>query len=186
MKRMLLCQTCLRGSMDGEIGDACQTEGCSGKLEVSPTLNDVTEQLPEPMECPRRAESPLGDRIFPPPDYWRQHKSNGDRVCSYCGSLHPEDFFRLVRESADAPTNADYSAAPSIEPSTKGYKVYVHRGSVRNATEGGIKFYKQHLRGLTVTDEQETLYAAATKASHVRFQRHLARSRYRGNTNGES
>jgi hypothetical protein len=86
---------------------------------------------------------------------------------------------RLVCVAATAPEDADYNSVPFIEPSDKSYKVYVHQPGVRNAHEGGIKFYMQHVpRGedgkIAVTADQQAEYAKAVKLSGRRFDRYLA------------
>jgi hypothetical protein len=86
---------------------------------------------------------------------------------------------RLVRQAATTPEDADYSSSVSIEPSDKSYKVYVHQPGVRNAHEGGIKFYMMHVpRGedgkIAVTEEQQAEYAEAVRRSRKRFDRYLA------------
>ncbi len=43
--------------------------------------------------CPRRSESP-----FSPSDMDSWDKIGEDRVCSYCGSLHPEDLNKLIKK----------------------------------------------------------------------------------------
>lgn len=60
-----------------------------------------------------------------------------DRVCSFCGSLHPAEFEAfLTRIVADEQC--------SVSLSNKGYKIYINRPETRNASEGAIKYYKQH------------------------------------------
>lgn len=68
-------------------------------------------------------------------DTWRQ--SGNDRVCSFCGSLHPADFEAVLERVIQ-------DEKCSISLSDKGYKVYVNRPEIRNASEGAIKYYKQH------------------------------------------
>jgi hypothetical protein len=134
--------------------------------------SELVDVLPEPMTCGRRREHGMDDPNSPfrnagkGLDRWERHKSNGDRVCSYCGSLHPEDFLRLVKESAEAP--ADNLEATRIEPSDKGYKIYVWRPSVKNAHDGGIKFYTPHFES-TPTEEQQAQYQEAQRRSNARF-----------------
>jgi len=65
-------------------------------------------------------------------------RPNGDRTCSYCGSLHPDDFLDIMRRYA-----ADEEGY-SFGLTDKSYKVYANRGGVQNASEGGIKFYGAH------------------------------------------
>lgn len=65
-------------------------------------------------------------------DSWRL--IGKDKVCSYCGSLHPERVRELVQEHG----------LGVLEPSTKSYKWYVTRRDVPNALFGGIKYYRWH------------------------------------------
>lgn len=65
-------------------------------------------------------------------DTWRL--IGKDKVCSYCGSLHPERVLELVKEHG----------LGVLEPSTKSYKWYVTRRDVPNALFGGIKYYRWH------------------------------------------
>ena len=153
-------------------------------MEVVPSHSSLVDVLPEEQWCPRRGESPFGrkDGPFPGPDRWEKFKCNGDRVCSYCGSLHPDDMFRLVKMSAQASEDANYGAVVEIEPSDKNYKVYVNQPGVRNASEGGIKFYMMHLPRnadgtLAVTDEQQKEYGLAVKRSSARFAKYLYSNR---------
>jgi len=66
-------------------------------------------------------------------DVWNK-MPNGDRCCSFCGSLHPMDVIDIAKKFG---VNA-------IQTTTKSYKWYIHRDNVRNALEGGIKYYRHH------------------------------------------
>jgi hypothetical protein len=123
-------------------------------------MNHVTE-LSEPMTCKRRMQEMGPWEHAEGLDRWQEHKSNGDRVCSFCGSLHPVDFLALVARSA---AGEDVS----IDRTDKGYKIYVRRPSVVNAMEGGIKFYTWHLVEKP-TEEQNWQYAEAVRRSVERF-----------------
>jgi hypothetical protein len=99
-------------------------------------------------------------------DKW-EYSPNGDRTCSFCGSLHPEDFMDLVRKAA--------AGEPiEVEPSDKTYKIYVGRQSVKNASEGGIKFYTWHLP--TISDEDRELFAQAVANTRKRFEETMQRN----------
>lgn len=171
-----ICQKCLTGR--GQLaGEKCATEGCDGIVEEAPLFKDLVDELPEPMECGRRRESFIS-KSFPGPDHWQKFKTNSHRVCSYCGSLHPDDFFAMVKTASETPEDVDYMTAVRIEPSDKSYKIYVHSPGVRNAHEGGIKFYTQHLpRGeddkIIVSGQQELEYKRAVHLTKVRFERYL-------------
>lgn len=180
------CPKCLTGRSHNnaggltKAGDPCETHGCDGVLVVPPEFKDLVDELPEPMTCGRRWDCYVGGMPVHRAetragglDRWQQFKSNGDRVCSFCGSLHPDDFWARVKEAAEAPADAPYGAVSTIDPSDKGYKIYVHRPGVRNAHEGGIKFYVHHFEKdeqgrAKVTDEQQALYNAALHASRRR------------------
>ena len=176
-----ICDKCCSSSIETEkIGQHC--EHCKdGTIVYNAPWSERHDVLPEPMTCGRRKYDQFAPG-FPAhkghdqegQDRWEKHKSNGDRVCSFCGSLHPDDFFRLVHEAATAPI-LEYSKMVRIEPSDKGYKVYVHQPGVRNAMEGGIKFYKQHIPhdengALIITEEQEREYREAVRRTRDAFE----------------
>lgn len=179
----MICQKCLCGRTGDVVGQPCRTPGCDGVIEESPKWQDLVTTLPEPMTCGRRFDCyPGGIPVHydrgDGQDRWEKFKSNGNRVCSYCGSLHPDDFFELVRQCANAPLDVPYGSVPEIEPSDKGYKIYVTQPGVRNAHEGGIKFYTQHLRRdengkVLVTEQQEEEYSRAKRGTRARFEVHL-------------
>lgn len=173
----LHCKKCLISRTGDVLGAPCGTQGCDGVIEEQPAFSTLVDTLPEPFYCLRRSEG----AITPGPDHWQKFKSNGDRTCSFCGSLHWEDMLRLVHEAAIAPEDADYNTTVEIEPSDKSYKIYVHQPGVRNAHEGGIKFYMMHVpqdgKGkIIVTDEQQAEYSKAVKASRKRFNLYLAKT----------
>lgn len=119
--------------------------------------------------CQRREENHYGQiGDGPAPDKWQRH-ANGDRVCSYCGSLHPDDFLQLCKDATDPQSDL------MLDGSTKSYKVYVHRPSVRNASDGGIKFYMMHVKH-PVTDEQQNLFKAAMKLSSEKWRKRFAQA----------
>lgn len=166
----LHCRICLIFRSGDVLGAACRTPECAGVIEEAPTFASLVDVLPEPMTCGRRGDGNDGQ------DRWQQFKALPNRVCSYCGSLHPDDMFRLVAESANAAPDVPYGSAVEIEPSDKSYKIYVRQPGVRNAHEGGIKFYTHHLPRdddgeLAVSSERQVEYAAAVTASRGRFKR---------------
>lgn len=81
--------------------------------------------MTESQLCPRRYED---GATYGTPDIWQNR--SGRHACSYCGSLHPDEFMELVR-----------TGAAELGPTDKNYKVYI---SGANAGDGG-KFYFQHL-----------------------------------------
>src|SRR5690349_1137501 len=77
-------------------------------------------------DCPRRGL--LEGALL---DHWRAHAHNagpGVRSCSYCGSVHPDDFMQAIKDGVE------------IGPTDKSYKTYMHGPGF-----GGAKFYLQHL-----------------------------------------
>lgn len=180
------CKKCLTSRSEDKLGDKCKTPGCGGIIEREPEFSELVDVLPEPMTCGRRAENGMDQENGPFKmsgrnlDRWEKFKTIDNRICSYCGSLHPDDMFRLVHEAAVTPPDGDYRGTVSIEPSDKKYKVYVRQPGVRNAMEGGIKFYMQHLPrnsdgSLAITDEQQKEYGEAVRRSQSRFDLWLSR-----------
>ena len=75
---------------------------------------------------------------MPEHDHWRS-MPDGTRTCSFCGSLHEDDFIDILRHYVAGDQGYSFSTT------TKGYKWYAHRPSVKNASDGGIKFYNWHV-----------------------------------------
>ena len=84
--------------------------------------------------CPSRSHTP-GEH--PDADTWAA-RLNGDRVCSFCGSLHPEDAVAVMCEFAD-------TGEGRFCTSDDARKFYLNRTGVRSADDGGIKFHTWHL-----------------------------------------
>jgi hypothetical protein len=83
------------------------------------------------MNCPRN------DDVTAEHSYWR-----GDRTCSFCGSMHPDDFMAAIK------------GGNQIVPTDKNYKAYV-----KTSNGGQQKFYFQHL-DIHQQDEFIRLYNA--------------------------
>ena len=62
----------------------------------------------------------------------------------------------------------------SIDPSDKGYKVYVQQPGVRNAGEGAIKYYKQHSPE-EVSEADQGVFSEAVRISRQRFNDQMAK-----------
>lgn len=77
------------------------------------------------MECPRRMGFPFKGEEGENLDYWE--KQGGVRKCSYCGSIHPDDFISLLKEHGPK----------AFENSTKNYKIYLNVGTT-------YKYYRMH------------------------------------------
>lgn len=121
--------------------------------------------------CQRRPPEPHPFKL-PDHDTW-DVSPNGDRTCSYCGSVHPDDFFACLEEAAKEGTDV------RIEPSDKGYKFYVTRPDVMNAMEGGIKFYTWHIPSKEWADKANALFPEALRRSKERFDAFLASKGYK-------
>ena len=90
--------------------------------------------------CPRRAGTP-SSWPWPAQDVWRV--VGPDRVCSFCGSVHPEDLRALL-------PNVDGDQV-HLDIADRRHKIYIRRPEVPNAGAGAIKFYLVH--GLPNSDK---------------------------------
>lgn len=118
--------------------------------------------------CPDRQNTP---RIsgWPEKDTW-DVRANGDRCCSFCGSLHPEDYMRLMRDACD-----DTSETHIERATGKTYKFYVHQKDVSNALDGGIKFYVWHISSDAWADEANALWPTVMSQSRKKQDAHFAK-----------
>ena len=108
--------------------------GCSWGIDHNITISGYlpTVVLTEAVTCPRRMldwgpwahEENL--------DHW--NLVGDDKVCSFCGSLHPDRVIELIKQLG----------TKIVERSDKGYKFYVNRDTVPNASYGGITYYRYH------------------------------------------
>lgn len=105
-------------------------------------------------QCPSHTSHIPGDDE---PDKWVQW--GDDRVCSYCGSLHPEEFINFLKDAIDPTKPRHY-----LGETTKGHKVYIHRPNVSNASEGAIKFYGWHTPS-PLSAEDAALFREAQEVS---------------------
>jgi hypothetical protein len=95
------------------------------------------------------------------PDTW-DIGPDGNRTCSYCGSIHPDDLMAICRKTL---TDDRYG----VEGTDKSYKVYVRQPGISNAGDGAIKFYMAHAPKHPTTDQQE-LFSAAVRVTNERFE----------------
>lgn len=82
-------------------------------------------------------------------DHWRENAHNtqgGKHSCSYCGSIHPDEFMQAVRDGVE------------IGPTDKNYKAYLSGPGFDNA-----KFYFQHLSEAQMQEFVELLNAKSVK-----------------------
>lgn len=61
-------------------------------------------------------------------DHWVMYKDEELLHCDFCGSMHPDDFLKFLRDGIE------------LGPTDKNYKAYLHMGP-----RGQDKFYYQHL-----------------------------------------
>lgn len=87
--------------------------------------------------CASRDQTPVRPGM-PESDHWRV-MPDGTRTCSFCGSLHEDDFIDILQHYVAGDEGYSFSTT------SKGYKWYAQRPNVRNASEGGIKFYNWHV-----------------------------------------
>lgn len=81
---------------------------------------------------------------------WRTEK-DGTRTCTYCGSLHPEDFVDILYGYIERKEGYYFSTTDK-----GGWKYYANLPGCRNAGDGGMKFYGNH-----ATDEWRERVEAA-------------------------
>lgn len=110
-------------------------------------------------KCGRRGDSHLGRTKEALPDTW-DIGPDGNRTCSYCGSIHFEDLMNICRKTT---TDSRYG----VERTDKQYKFYVTQPGVRNASEGAIKFYTSHLPS-KITLEHDAAFDTAARLTEER------------------
>lgn len=87
---------------------------------------------------------------------------DGNRTCSYCGSIHYYDLLEIAAKSI-------YDERYAVEGTQKSYKMYVRQPGVRNAGEGAIKFYTYHLPG-NVSEKSNAILNEALHATNERWR----------------
>lgn len=107
--------------------------------------------MPEEIQTCQRRMSNLGPwENKPDLDTWKT-LPNGDRTCSFCGSMHPQDLLTAIEKLPETP-------GLRLEMSDKNYKMYIHRPDIRNAGEGAIKFYMWHVGGSDMAERLSHAY----------------------------
>lgn len=120
-------------------------------------LLELRRRHPEKMmRCGSRDQNPVADRAFPGDDTW-ETRGDGTRVCSFCGSLHEDDFIDIVEHYVKG------DEGYSFDPSTKAYKFYAHRPGTSNGSVGGIKFYTWHIDVSKVESRKDLIQRACKK-----------------------
>jgi hypothetical protein len=89
-------------------------------------------------------------------DWWNE--TGEDRTCSFCGSGHPEDVLAFLKQVDGEKFSAEMATG-------KNYKLYLS-GKAKNAGEGMIKFYMQHL-SVMPEEFRDAFSEALVKALHL-------------------
>jgi len=102
---------------------------------------------------------------------WWEPQPNGERDCSFCGSMHPEDFDRFLDKVI-----ADPDIHVRVGVTDKRYKFYVQRPEIKNAMEGPIKFYTHHAPAewLPVGSPAQVKLQQACRVSAEKFEQVMA------------
>lgn len=134
--------------------------------------NAIDRARSEGQTCPRRGD-PGPWNAVEGLDYWRE-EPNGDRTCSFCGSLHWEDFLDACKEVIESD-----NIRTRLSQSDKSYKVYVKRPDVKNATEGGIKYYKFHTPPMSEEEKSKAtaIFRRALEVSREKFGAYMQEMR---------
>lgn len=135
-----ICKTLMDSTPDQKLKDylaeCLRSFGFSG-LSADPYSIRISAKLPETetgeiQTCGRRMADFGNWERKPDLDTWRL--IGKDRICSFCGSLHPDRVIELIKEHG----------MEVIDPSTKSYKFYIRQPNVPNSSFGGIKYYRFH------------------------------------------
>ena len=119
--------------------------------------------MSETMTCERRMEMVGPWKIEEGPDSWGTREDSGEfRFCSFCGSLHPDDFEILIKESCDSDKPRTW-----IECSTKSYKWYIHTPDVKS---GMLKFYTHHIPSEDWSSRANKIISIAMEKSKIKYK----------------
>lgn len=86
---------------------------------------------------------------------------DGRRACSFCGSMHPDDYMAAMLATLD-PEDPTY-----IDPTTKRYKWYVCKGEWRG------KFYSWHYPDAEWVAKANELHPHVTRFSTTKMNRQV-------------
>lgn len=86
--------------------------------------------------CPARMADPKATHVEGA-DYWQRR--GPDIECSYCRSMHPEDWFGWCRRCAEPDSRV------RIDTSDKAGKWYIVRDGITHPGMGSTRFYHFHL-----------------------------------------
>ena len=88
-----------------------------------------------------------------------------DRICSFCGSLHPAELEVILDRCIEV-------GDVEVSHSTKGYKVYIRRPEIENASEGAVKYYIWH--ALPEAEDAKRVMGKLNRATKLSRNRLLA------------
>jgi hypothetical protein len=109
------------------------------------------------MVCPRRSESGAMFRL-PKNDEWRIEPGGG-RTCSYCGSIHPDEFFAAVAAGARiGPTDKDYKAYVDLPDARAGEPCVLSSANFKQEAAGWTEVTAENIGTLPLDDYQRTNY----------------------------
>ena len=104
------------------------------------------------------------------PDSWDKGV-DGYRVCSYCGSLHEDDFWDIADKYMSG--DPDYE----VTFTDKDYKLYARKRSTKNASLGAIKFYLHHVNfSHPLIEERKSKYQKLHRFYVERFNEMIKRA----------
>jgi hypothetical protein len=143
-----------------EIGKITMKESCDLNAILGARLKKDGESPPkkegEVQTCPKRMVEWGPWERKEELDAWV--KRGSDRVCSFCGSLHPEELLKICKQVNGLKIFLERKG--SRGPTQK---IYVNRPDIANASEGAIKFYTIHIRSLS-EDQWENATRTIEKA----------------------
>jgi len=108
----------------------CGTSGRGYSVRISARM--PRSETGEKQTCPRRLADIGPWERSRDLDTW--HLVGKDKICSFCGSLHPDRVIELIKQHG----------FKIVDRSTKSYKMYINQPNVPNASFGGIKYYRYH------------------------------------------
>jgi len=97
-------------------------------------------------------------------------RANGEKACSYCGSMEASEFYAFMERVIDDP-----SPYIRIELNDHRDKIYVTRPEVKNADDGPLYIRTVHLP-LPPTEEDaryRAMFRAANRVSRGKFKRFM-------------
>lgn len=95
-------------------------------------------------------------------DEWEDRKDSDYKHCSYCGSISPEDFYLILKDT-------DYPIELADQKYGYPHKFYIEIPKL----PGMVKFYTRHIADLKDKETVNTLLDLITQKTKIRFVSHL-------------